>query len=80
MIDIPSRIEPSLRVSFSLSSILAYAAASQHRPVFAGPSRASALSWAPCLVMLLLAVASCIFGILHPDIFTAVGRDAIVSP
>jgi hypothetical protein len=80
MIDIPSKIDPSLSVTFGLSVMLAIAAVYQDRPVFARSAGETAPSWVPWLIVGALAVASCVFAIFQPEIFAAVGREGFVSP
>lgn len=79
MILVSTTLQPSLGIAFGLTALLAASAGHdelwRRKSLFARVPR-----WLPCLLLVLLGIASTGFGILYPDAFAAIGGEGIFPP
>lgn len=74
---IATTIEPSLGVAFGLTALLVVSSG-RDEVWQCGRVAARIPRWVPWAVLASLAVASTVFGFVHPDTFSAIGGEGIV--
>lgn len=71
-------IDPSL-MAFGLTALLVASSVRCERIVVDDRGGLRAPVWVPWAVLAVLAVASTLFGILHPEVFAALGGDGVTA-
>lgn len=79
MIAMFTQLDPVMDLALALSALLAISV-EQDPPWERADPRTTGRNWLPWVLLIALAIASSIFGIMHPQVFAAAAGEGFLDP